>query len=229
MIWDVKSVCCSVLQCVEMCFTLWGLGGRRISQKQRYYDLRRQISVLQCVAVCYSVLQCVAVCCSVLLCVFVGSWRMLNLSKITSIMIWDVKSVCCSVLQCIAVCCSVLQCVVVCFTLWGLEGREISQKQRYYDLRRQISVLQCVAVCCSVLQCVAVCCSVLQCVLLCEVLEDVEFLKSQRYYDLRRQISVLQCVAVYCSVLQCVVVCFTLWVLEGRRISQKSALLWFET
>jgi len=55
------AVCCSVLQCVAICFTLWGLEGREISQKQRYYDLRRQISVL-----CCSALQCTAVCCSAL-------------------------------------------------------------------------------------------------------------------------------------------------------------------
>jgi len=60
-------------------------------------------SVLQSVAVCYSIschlstlsffLTCVAVCCSVLQCV----------------------AVCCNVLQCVAVYCSVLQCVVVTY------------------------------------------------------------------------------------------------------------------
>jgi len=44
----------------------------------------RNMSRLQCVAVCCNVLQCVAVCCSVLQCV----------------------AVCCSVLQCVAVCCN---------------------------------------------------------------------------------------------------------------------------
>ena len=59
-------------------------------------------SVLQCVAVYFSLLQCVApsvghlgetpFACSALQCV----------------------AVCCSVLQCVAVCCSVLQCITVC-------------------------------------------------------------------------------------------------------------------
>jgi len=67
------SVCCSVLQCAQ--------------HRSRSLLMCRDMCVLQCVAVCYSVLQCVTVCYSVLQCV----------------------AVCCSVLQCVAVCCSVLQ------------------------------------------------------------------------------------------------------------------------
>ena len=66
-----SSVCCSVLQCVAVCY--W----RHLRQLPRaginleLEALRQCVdvrcSVLQCVAVCCSVLQCVAVCCSVLL------------------------------------------------------------------------------------------------------------------------------------------------------------------
>jgi len=109
-------VCCSVLQCVALCFS--------VHEKIHGISNVKNVPVFSCEFACfrlfnyYSVLQCVAVCCSVLLCVVVY----------------------CSMLQCVAVCCSVLQCVAV----W-------------------CSVLQCVAVWCSVLQCVAVCCSVLHC------------------------------------------------------------------
>ena len=61
-------------------------------------------SVLQCVAVCFSVLQYAAMCCSVLQC----------------------AAVCCGVLQYAAVCCSVLQ-RIKCF--WRLISRFPYQKQ----------------------------------------------------------------------------------------------------
>jgi len=80
----------------------------------------RASSVLQCVAVCYSVtwlslvrhewLRCVAVCCSVLQCVVVcvAVWHEFHW--------WDMPhlwmlEMCCSVLQCVAVCCSVRFCM----------------------------------------------------------------------------------------------------------------------
>jgi len=60
-------VCCSVLQCVAVRFSVWQPIFLKI-------PLASQSTVLQCVAVCcsvLSVLQCVAVCCSVLQCVAV--------------------------------------------------------------------------------------------------------------------------------------------------------------
>jgi len=82
-------VCCSVLQCVAVCCSMFQ-GGNAVEEFVAVY-----CSVLQCVAVYGSVSQCVAVwkcsrgvCCSVLQCV----------------------AVCCSVLQCVAVCCSELPC-----------------------------------------------------------------------------------------------------------------------
>jgi len=93
-----SSACCSVLQCVAVCYIelLWGVGWfwkcaavwlpslhRNLKPSRRGV---KSMSSARC-----SVLQCVAVCCSVLQCV----------------------AVCCSLLQCVAVCCSVLQCVAV--------------------------------------------------------------------------------------------------------------------
>jgi len=86
-------------------------------------------SVLQCVAVYYSVLQCV------------------NDVKITSIdtMTWRPPELYRSVLQCVAVCCSVMQCVAVCGS--GMQCVAVCG-----------SVMQCVAVCGSIMQCVAAVC-----------------------------------------------------------------------
>ena len=66
-------MCCSVLQCVSVC-TVTPI----VEEARKAFDG----SMLQCVAVYFSVLQCGAMCCSVLQCV----------------------AVCCSVLQCVAVC-----------------------------------------------------------------------------------------------------------------------------
>jgi len=86
-------------------------------------------SVLQCVALWYSVLQCVTVCCRVL------------------------KSVAefCSLLHCVALCCSVLQCVAVCYSV--LKGVAVCCRV-LLCAGLCYSVLQRVAVCYSVLQCV---------------------------------------------------------------------------
>ena len=64
---------------------------------------RKDIFVLQCVAVCCSVLQCVAVRCTCA-----------HFSRYPYVVVVQCVAVCCSVLQCAAVCCSVLQCVAVC-------------------------------------------------------------------------------------------------------------------
>jgi len=105
-----KTVCCSVLQCVQCvtvcCAMLWGVG-----------------SVVQCVAVCCCVLQCVAVCCSVCCAILwgVGSvvqcvavcCSVLQCVAVCVALCCGVLVVCCSVLQCVAVCCSVLHCTTV--------------------------------------------------------------------------------------------------------------------
>jgi len=74
-------VCCSVLQCVAVC-----------------YSVVQHVAVLgmQCVAVCCSVLQCGAACCSVMYDIRI---------------VYATDDVCCSVLQCVAAvaaCCSVM-------------------------------------------------------------------------------------------------------------------------
>jgi len=74
-------------------------------------------SVLQCVTVCCSVLQCVAVCCRVWQCVSVCCSVLLSLSRVfQTLPVWMLQfvAVCCSVLQCGAVRCMVLQCVAWC-------------------------------------------------------------------------------------------------------------------
>jgi len=78
------AVCCSVLQCVELCCSV-------LQYAAVYFPLGpmrelQHVSVLQCVAVCCSVLQCVSI---LLRCV----------------------ALCCRVLRCVAVRSSVLQCV----------------------------------------------------------------------------------------------------------------------
>jgi len=134
-------VCCSVLQCVEVCTSMLQCVVRslqrpfsnNISGGQGGVCLTRQ-GVL-CVAVCCSVLQGVAVCCSALQCV----------------------AVCCSVLPCVAVCCSVLQKVYNgCYRVISVEGKEGS-----------VLLDKVVALCCSMLQCVAVYCNLLRYVAVC--------------------------------------------------------------
>ena len=66
-------------------------------------------SVLQFVAMRYSVLQCVVVCWGV----FENLFVLRNIHT-TRMWMWWCVAVCCSMLQCVAVCCSVLQCVAVC-------------------------------------------------------------------------------------------------------------------
>ena len=65
-------VCCSVLQCVEVCCS----EGVVLQCVVREWDNRMVMmcSLCLCVAVCYSVLQCVAVCGSVLQFVAVRVW-----------------------------------------------------------------------------------------------------------------------------------------------------------
>ena len=85
-------MCCSVLQCVAVCYSELKYAAVLSGDRPRALYVAVRCSVLQSVAECCRVLQCVAECCSVLQCV----------------------AACCSVLQCVAVCCSVLQCVAVC-------------------------------------------------------------------------------------------------------------------
>jgi len=221
-------VCCSVLQCVSVCFSA----------------LQRAANVFQCVAVrhctCESdqsvcVLQCGVAWCSVLqvCCKCVAECR--------------------SVLQCVAVRCSVLQWDTVPVTL---SRHLIFQKRRrdtihstppirlvrmrfptnrmrtifskvisplnfttqdfatqdfttqdfttQDDYRADFWECYLVAVCCSVLQCVAICCSVLQCVAVC--CGETLYLCLVRMRVTTE--SVGGCVGqVCCSVVQCGAVC----------------------
>jgi len=96
---------------------------------------------------CCSVLQCVAVCFSV--------GHVTHMNKAYQHNSWNV-------LQCVAVCCSVLQCVAVLgMSHTFIRHTKITFLGSWNVLQ---CVLQCVAACCGVMQCVAVCCSVLQCV-----------------------------------------------------------------
>ena len=62
-------------------------------------------SVLQCVAVCYSVLQC-----------YYNNLHTFSFFHISRVICMSESVLCHSVLQCVAVCCGVLQCIAVC---WG--------------------------------------------------------------------------------------------------------------
>jgi len=109
-------------------------------------------SVLQCVAVCYSVVPHVAVHIFIAL---VCSWR----NCVSDCCVLQCAAVCCSVAvfcsmwQCVAVCCSVLQCVAVCCSAY---------LHRFSLFLEELC--QCDTVCCSELRCAVVCSSVLQCV-----------------------------------------------------------------
>jgi len=100
-------MCCSVLQCVAVCYT----------PLFPHHHLRQaHFSVLRCVAVCCSVLQYVAVCCSALQCVAVccSVLHTSFSSSSSSPSTFQCVAVCCSMLQCVAARCSALQCVAVC-------------------------------------------------------------------------------------------------------------------
>ena len=63
-----KICCCSMLQCVAVCFSVLQRGCRRgfyqdLMSHMTHSCLAVRCSMLQCVAVCCSVLQCDAVCC----------------------------------------------------------------------------------------------------------------------------------------------------------------------
>ena len=100
------TVCCSVLQCIAVC-----------------YCVAVSCSVLQCVAVCYSVLQCVAVCCSVVQILLEPGFfpqtrpRIICLVTKKDFLHTDPTLKCvamhCNVLQRVVACCSMLQCVAV--------------------------------------------------------------------------------------------------------------------
>ena len=127
-------------------------------------------SVLQRVAVCYSVLHCVCMCVHV--CVQLAMRR---IGKA------PICEVCCSALQRVAVCCSVLQCVAECVyvcTCVCTVGYAAYRKGP--NLWDSISVLQRVAVCCSVLQRVAACCRRIVC--LCGLSCIRRLLKQSRYH-----------------------------------------------
>ena len=90
-------MCCSVLQCVAVCWQC-------VAACCREEDLLRDLTHLQRLAVVL-LLQCVAVCCSVLQ--RVAEKR--TCYEISHTCSASQLFCCCSVLQCVAVCCSVLQ------------------------------------------------------------------------------------------------------------------------
>jgi len=113
-------VCCRVLQCVAVCFSVMHSTGRATATALQSC----KIGVLQCVAACCSVLQCVAVCCSVLHSTGRATVTALQSHvKLLSSSVLQCVAVCCGVLQCVAVCCSVLQCVALCCGVLHSTGR----------------------------------------------------------------------------------------------------------
>jgi len=158
------TVCCSVVQGVEVCCTpvfcsvLQHTPGTG-SEHGRDDDI---CSVLQCVAVCCSVSQCVAVyrnlaCCSASQCVAACAQRIERWWTWSWHVLWVAVS--CSVLQCVAVyrnpaCCSALRRVAVrCSALQRVAARcrvlprahkTQTECKRDEDTRK---VLQCVTVC----------------------------------------------------------------------------------
>jgi len=198
------AVCCSVLQCIETCYTVsrmtltYCMSGCATSTRTLQCGVVC-CSVLQCVAVCYSVLQCVAVCC-----------RAKYLPRVRVCYFHLHVAVWCSMLQCVAVCCSVLQCVAVCCSV--LQGKVLTTCLGVSAT--PTCMLQCVAVCYSVAvrTSVAVRCSVIQCVAVCyRVLTPTPSTAhspptattAEGLANLTDDVA-LQCVAVRCSVLQCV-------------------------
>jgi len=159
-------------------------------------------SVLQCVAVYYSVLQCIPVCCSVLQCVAVYYSVLQCITVRRSV--FQCVAVYSSVLQCITVCCSVLQCHIMlqCASVWHASNRHLRSTRFYLGFGTisctTYSMLQCIAVCYSMLQCAAV-----------RHASRRHIRSTRAYLDLApfgaRPIvccSMLQCVAVCCKVLQ---------------------------
>jgi len=186
---DVGSVlhyvaaCCSVLQCAAV----WNIvhldkvkdylhNWRTCNQLYRWWRecVARCCRVLQraqCVAVCCSVLQCIAMCYSVHL----DEWKTIRTTvvDVAAVMTW----MCFSALQSAVMCCNLLHSVAVCCSVPfdALKTIRTTVALVAYCISSDKSVVQTVAVCCSVLQCVAVCCSVLQCVAVCcSVLQCVE-------------------------------------------------------
>ena len=71
---ECVAVCCSVLQCVAVCYHYYLLVGSALrSRALPSPSLQNTVQCVECVAVCCNVLQCVAVCCSVLHCVTMWS------------------------------------------------------------------------------------------------------------------------------------------------------------
>ena len=116
------TVCCSVLQCVALCYCVVVIGGC-----PKYGLSPVCYSVLQCVAVCYcvaviggcskcglshSVLQRVTLCCSALLCC--SYWRLSLMRSMTCLL--HRVAPCCTVLHRVAPCCTVLHRVAPCCT-----------------------------------------------------------------------------------------------------------------
>ena len=172
-------MCCSVLQCVAVCCSLYQESCVRLLQT---FPGRGW-----CVGACCSVLQYVAVFIKRAVCNFrrhsLGDWRGRYVAAC---------SVCCSALQRVAACCSVLQCTSgeVCVTFADI----LLEKQVYCN----------VAVCCCTLQtfpgrgwCVGACCSVL--------LYVAAYIKRAMCHFCRhslREVVELQCVVVRCGMLQ---------------------------
>ena len=103
-------VCCSVLQCVAVCCSVYSITCESSCMASRH----EYIPAMQYAAVCCSVLQCVAVCCSVLQCIF-HHLRILLYCFETRVHIGELfENHALVVLQCVAVCCSVLQRDEVC-------------------------------------------------------------------------------------------------------------------
>ena len=108
------AVSCSVLQCVEVCFSLTCHKHLSIEHEWIYLRVAVSCSELQWVAVSCSELQWVAVSCSVLQCVAVCfSPTYHKHFSIEHERIYLRVAVSCSELQCVAVFYSVLQCLAV--------------------------------------------------------------------------------------------------------------------
>ena len=154
---SVFSVCCSVLQCVAVCCSLFSTRSLFVERRVFVYTRAKSERVAverenQPIAVCCSVLQCVAVCCSVLQCVAV--WREIEHIELPATLLdYFLRSNTSDISQ-FSVFDTVSFREKACFRIYKSEERKRCSRER--DSAHS-SVLQCVAVCCSVLQCVAVC------------------------------------------------------------------------
>ena len=92
-------------------------------------------SVMQYVAVCFSVMYCFKACCNELQ--YVSQCVLQRVTARCSLL-----KICCNMLQCVAVCCSDFQCVSVCFSVMHYFEACCKKLQRVSQC-----VLQCVAVC----------------------------------------------------------------------------------